>query len=298
MTDLASFALWADFKRFAKAQIASGDLDPTYPLLKAIHGGSGVDERTAIWRTLLFVAVYHLGSAEQLWAAVPTFKDVIGLPERLKRMNLPTGTERRCFRGQPAPLAQHITAMAMAGLPEQLLALRAQHKSVFLWRAIRETFQAIPFAGPWSSYKLADLLKHVHGFEADAPDLGIGGGGESAGPIPGLVRLTGRPWREAASDVSLHMRLRTRAVEEGVPFQGLDQLETALCDFNSLCKGSYYVGHDIDDQMTKLNGLSLRWWDARRRLFPESFLGECNGYFGVRSSLKREYVDNNRLVNA
>lgn len=295
MTDIVNKALWGDFKRFAKGQIVSGDLDPTYPLLASIL--SGVDDATAVWRTLLFVATYHLGSAEQLWSAVPTPKDIIGLPERLKRMNLPTGTERRCFRGQPAPLAQHIKALADEDMVGLLLDLRGHHRGADLWRAIRVVFQRVPYGGPWSSYKVADLLKHVHAFDATAPDLGIGGGGETSGPIPGLVRLTGLPWAIAANNVGLHERLLARAVDEGVPFRGLDQLETALCDFNSLCKGTYYVGHDIDDQMSKLNGLGLRWWDARGRIFPEPMLGERNGYFGVRVKLKRLYVDQGDIVN-
>lgn len=291
--------LWADFKVFARAQLATQDIDPTYPLLRDVY--RGLDERTALWRTLLFVATYHLGSAEALWAVIPEphHGAATGIAALLARMNLPTGTERRGFRGAPLLLAHHITALVNTLMVDQLLSFKTLLSSWSprdAWNQARSTYETLPHAGPWSSYKLADLLKNVHGFDMEATDLGIGGGGENAGPIPGLVRLTGLNWRDAATNVDLHWKLLEHARNEGVPFGGLDQLETALCDFNSLSKGSYYVGHDIDDQMEKLRGLAPKWWEARARIFDARLLGERGGWFGVRRHLKRVYIDEYRNV--
>jgi len=68
----------------------------------------------------------------------------------------------------------------------------------------------------------------------------------------------------------------------GVPFAGLDQLETSLCDVNSLRKGHYYVGHDIDLMMKHLSGAGENFWTARRKVIPGEYLGELWGWQGVR----------------
>jgi hypothetical protein len=110
-----------------------------------------------------------------------------------------------------------------------------------------------------------------------------------------MVRLTGQPWKRCATDVMLQRQLLLECRDRGVPFNGLDQLETALCDFNSLCKGTYYVGHDIDQQMDQLKNLGREWWDARKAAFPSGYLGEVSGWPGVRKELKRQYADDGLL---
>lgn len=159
------------------------------------------------------------------------------------------------------------------------------------WREVRQQFRQLPWAGHWSSYKWADLLKHVHGVKITADDIGVGGGGETAGPIPGMVWLTGHDWRRCATDVELQRDLMAECVEAGVPFDGLDQLETCLCDMNSLQKGHYYVGHDIDvmqENLTKA-GASEVFWAARRNVFDPQHLGEVGGWRGVRKPLLTVY---------
>jgi len=75
-----------------------------------------------------------------------------------------------------------------------------------------------------------------------------------------------------------------------VPFQGLDQLETSLCDFNSLVKGRYYIGHEMDLMMEGLEPQSI-FWEARAKALAHNYLGEFKGWHGVRPELKTIYRD-------
>jgi hypothetical protein len=155
--------------------------------------------------------------------------------------------------------------------------------------------QRLPHGGPWSSYKFADLLAHVHGQPITANDLGIGGGGETAGPIPGMTLVTGSDWRRCSRDVGLQRELLGEARHRGVGFSGLDQLETSLCDYNSLVRGRYYLGHDIDQQMSALERAgSPALWEARA-VFPDAYRGELHDWFGVRKPLKAMWRDQHRL---
>ncbi|HJV96470.1 MAG TPA: hypothetical protein VJ608_10560 [Albitalea sp.] len=273
------------FCSFAKQHVESGDIDPTYPVLKRVYEAERLDREQALWRTLLYVAFYHLGSSQAAARAYPDpmARSFQGGP------SLKTGVERRGFRGNDLVWG-HLQAVvdrarASGGLWAWVDSAVRQGGKVG-WRALRDAFQEFPHAGPWSSYKLADLLKNVHDLPITADDIGVGGGSATAGPIPGMVRVTGANWKTCATDVGLQQELHDECVWRGVPFNGLDQLETSLCDFNSACKGRYYVGHDIDDQMEKIDGLGPVWWEARAASFAPSYLGEVGGWFGVRKQLR------------
>jgi hypothetical protein len=165
------------------------------------------------------------------------------------------------------------------------------------WGALREGFESLPHNGSWASYKWADLCKHVLGYDLEADDIGVGGRGKNAGPIPGMVLLTGKDWRRCSTDVGLQRALLAHSREVGAPFAGLDQLETSLCDFNSLTKGTYYHGHDIDLQQEQLRAVtSPRLWEARR-VIPDRFRGELGGWLGVRKVWKPTYKVSGALVN-
>lgn len=276
---------WSDFCRFASAQVVSGDLDPTYLVLRRFYAAERLSREEALWRTLLYVTWYHLGSALAAWTEHPA-------PVAVATRARPTGTERRCFRGdRGAPLA---SAFVRAVL-DRSSSLSAWVDSTVGaggeggWLALRREVLSLPYGGPWTAYKLADLLKHVHEVPIEAPDIGVGGNGETSGPVPGLVALTGLNWRRCASDVALQRSVLQRARAEGVPLNGLDQLETALCDFNSLLKGTYYVGHDIDVQMEHLPPVAGLW--EARAVFPDAYRGELGGWAGVRAERKSVYRD-------
>jgi len=286
--------LMRDFCRFATGHVLSGDIDPMYPTLRLFYEREEVPREIAVWRTLVYVAFYHIGSAEKFWTRYPE-PGVVGFDLR----GLPTGIERRGFRANTKPF-EHINvvleyARARAGgllaWVDAMTSLGGEKG----WDQVRAEFQSLPGGGPWSSYKIADLLKHVHGAPITASDIGVGGKGETAGPIPGMVQLTGEDWKECAANVGLQRRLLDQALENDVPFTGLDQLETSLCDFNSLTRGRYYVGHDIDSQMDHLRDSSSAL-KAAREVFPARYRGELGGWVGVRKELKSVYASKGELV--
>ena len=290
--------VFSHFCAFAKAQIASGDLDPTYPVLKRLYADEGLPPEIALWRTFLYVTFYNLHSAEVAWSRYPK-------PQFIEDpLTLPTGIERRGFRGNDKA-RHHINALfyviAKKGLPGWISAFidwapdgkptDAKHK----WAVVRQVFQMLPGGGEWSSYKWADLLKNVHGYPITANNIGVGGASKTAGPVCGMVRITGASWKQCAADVVLQQEVHDEAVKRGVPFNGLDQFETACCDFNSLSKGAYYVGHDIDTQQEHVAQCSEAMKRARLASFPRQYLGEFGGWTGVRKELKTLYKDTGQI---
>jgi hypothetical protein len=287
--------VFAKFCTFATAQIVSGDLDPTYPVLKRFYADEGIPTEQALWRTLLYVTWYNLSSAELAWTRYPSPRE---LPNDLR---LATGTERRGFRGNNLAALHVNTLLALVrsrfgGKLSNWVEAAVGPGGKAGWQQVRGAFQQVPYGGHWSSYKWADLLKNVHGYPITAADIGVGGGGETAGPVPGMVRITGESWKRIVVDVELQQAVHDEAVRRLVPFNGLDMLETACCDFNSLSKGSYYMGHDLDQQRETLAPCSEALKKARLASFDHKYLGEFGGWMGVRKELKGHYLKTGEVL--
>jgi hypothetical protein len=285
--------VFQDFVRFAKLHVTSGDIDPTYPVLKAVYEARGYTEEQRLWFTLLYLTWYRLDSAEAAFEKVPAPN--VNFPD----LRLPTGTERRGFRGN-ARAGEFVSrfvevAKSWHGGLAPLIRSVVSNGGEAGWARVRKMVQGFRDGGPWSSYKFADLLAHVHGYPITADNIGVGGASATAGPIPGMVRVTGVDWKRCALDVGLQKTLLRRCLDAGVPFSGLDQMETSLCDFNSLCKGRYYVGHDIDDQQERFKGMAADWWQARQSIFDHRYLGEFGGWDGVRKPLNRRYLETGEI---
>lgn len=288
---MSQSTLFDDFCHFSCRQLETGDIDPAYPVLRQLYNGLNVE--TALWRSLLYVTFYKLASAEEAWQQYPEPQPVS--PTDFRK---PTGFERRGFRGNDKAAHNVNETYREARWHGGFLAW--VHESVrdggeAGWDRVRVDFQRITGNGPWASYKWADILRNVHDFPIVASDIGAGGGSKTAGPIPGMVRLTGQPWQICATDALLQRSLLHQAQAAGVPFRGLDQLETCLCDFNTLCKGNYYTGHDIDAMMTGLKPGSAVW-AARRQAFDPALLGENHGWKGIRKPLLKLYAREGKLL--
>jgi hypothetical protein len=280
--------LIADFTEFCLPYLYSKDNDPAYPVLREVQRMRGLSLKECTWHNWLYLIWYNLGSAEEIFSNNTKPIDRVSLMS-LNLNVLPTGTERRGVRGVNGlniakVLLDHYFQVEVITL-ETLM-----HKS---WWYLFESIQNIPYCGTWAAYKWCDLCKNVLCLDICADDIGMGGKGKNAGPVPGMVQLTGESWKSCALNIDLQRELYNYLVlRKSIPFKGLEEMETALCDFNSLTHGRYYVGHDIDKQQEDIKGLPLLYWKAREHVFPGSFLGEKNGWSGVRKHLCTLYRDN------
>lgn len=284
--------LWPDFVAFAKAQIATWDIDPVYPVLVKNFDIEGLTLEQRYWRLALYLTFYHLGSAEYWWTQEPE----PSLNAVVRITASPTGVERRGMRGNTTLVQRFLHDMLQENM-QGSVAVCWNMGGKEGWKFAFDTIQqACRGAGTWAAYKWADLLKNVLGLPITANDLGLGGGGKNAGPIPGLSKLTGCPWEECANDLMLQEVAYQKALDLGVPFTGLDQFETCLCDFNSLVKGHYYVGADIDAMQAHLSPSSYLWV-ARELALPRPLLGEVAGWTGVAPAMLKTYAQTGAIIS-
>lgn len=301
MTPFKPGAPTEDYARFHELALTSQDVDPVYPVLSHIGSALNLDRDARLWLTLLHVAYYHLGSALEVFAARPT----PGLPP-VALLKAPTGTERRAHR-TPAKLAAHLAALADAAESAGSLGLwldgglAGETSRRARWNIITGRVMRIYGNGRWAAFKSAEMLWKVNGLDLAAPDMGHA---HSTGPRHGLGLLfDGLPTGSGAADVArldqVSDDLCGWLAERGL-HAPVEEVETTLCDFHSLARGNYYVGHDIDQMQAQLrrrpSELTTTAMQARSAVFAARYLGEVNGWAGVRKPLRRAYMTGKQLV--
>ena len=272
-----------DVAMFGAAHIASDDVDPIYPVLRWLYDAERMDDEQRLWATILYTTYYNLTSGLQAFDAMPTAGR---LPETVTRF--PTGVERRGLRGGlTGPFIDgFIDALAGQSIKGWLTQSWGDDPVVnylLLW----DTWQTVKGNGRWSAFKIAEVLRRVHGFNIIAPDMRLK---FCTGPLEGLRWM----FPHGVSDDHRAKVFREAMIERGVD-EDWEHLETVLCDFNSMRKGHYYVGHDIDQMQEQIAfapaPIALRLREARHGSLPQAYLGELNGWNGRSAPLAKSYRD-------
>src|SRR5579872_6034148 len=212
-----------DYAKFHRLALETQDVDPVYPVLREIAKSEGLSREDTIRLVFCHVAYYHLGSGLAYFAG--------------ERARMPTGTERRGHRVD-SRLAIHLEAI-------ENIASSAGGFAAFLdpaigvaprqsWANLVAKVETLPGNGRWASYKTAEMLWKVAGFQVQAPDMGHA---NSTGPRQGLALLTDIP-KGNSSDViqglnGVSDRLCNWLHHQGMP-AFVEEVETTLCDFHAL----------------------------------------------------------------
>ena len=277
---------------FAHWHVASGDIDPVYPVLKCILQGMDSEDQCAF--VLLYVAYYNLPSTVRAWGEGWRPGEQLS-PEQLR---YGTGVERRAHR-DVRQFAAHMDSLNRHTREGVVAYFYPQADSPWTrWQEVQRSLGSIHGNGRWAGYKAGEIFDTVLGWGCPPPDAGHA---NSSGPRKGLrdifpetAKYAGNSPGEIATLDDFTELLVTRW---GIP---VAQVETVLCDWHSVTKGNYYVGHDIDLMLEQAKRTAhIPTLDviltARAKVFDEQWLGERQGWPGVRRGLKRLYVDTGRI---
>ena len=292
--------LFADFCEFGAEHLSSQDIDPVYPVLREFYRSLNWSNETALWFTTLYLAYYHLGSAIRAFdlhsAFVPNddYHDIAFFP---------TATERRGLRGGKVQHFLDSYGAQVAGVTSQAAFLRQgllmggrEGDELYNYEVFWDTIQYVWGNGRWAAFKWAEVLQQVHGFPLKAPDMRLQ---FCSGPKEGLELLFGLHSASTGLLNQCAQVLRSDCSAAALPLSW-EQLETVLCDFNSLQKGHYYVGHDIDqmqEQLIRLESpLEQALYQARAVALPKTYLGEQHGWHGIDRARRTIYQSTQQIV--
>jgi len=249
-----------------------------------------MDDEEALWFSWLFICHYNPGSAWVMFHESPPFS--------YKRIPLPIEPARRALHGGKIfnALDDLIRRSKQAGGLRAYFQQDFNSNPLHNWWALRDNIGAIYGCGRWAEYTFGEILQKVHGFNVQPTDMG---NESSSGPRNGLILLMGNDSSQA--EVELYNLVKANI---SIPWFDWAVLESVSCDFNSLNKGRYYIGRDIDrqqyrilraEQATKTTLTPL--WEARKRVFPHQYLGELNTWFGIEKDRLRHYIETGEVID-
>ncbi len=299
-----------DLAEFAKWHIASGDIDPAYPVLAALTEALCDNDDETLRFIFLYVTYYDLPSAIGAWKR-GVFRQP-GCPPDDLTARFPTGTERRAHRS-PRKLVAHLAdldhlANKHGSLTNWLLPATGEnpHEN---WVTSQVLLQQPHGNGRWAAYKTGEILATVLGWPLQPTDAGHA---FSSGPRKGLADCY--PATEALTgftpDVVDQLDTQTAGLQRWLSDRldnetPVEQIETVLCDWHSTLKGGYYIGHDIDQMLSQTTRARNRGviddeivddlTRIRANVFAPRWLGEANNWVGVRPALKNWYKDHGVL---
>lgn len=299
--------------KFARHLMASRDIDPLYPIMENMIEEQEMDLETALWFTFLYVAWYNLPSAYAAFLACPEPRKRV---LELDGARWPTGIERRSNRGGVVfkHIADYLEKVEYYG--DQLTLYTNDDLDINSpvvgkndhvgWHIVNHQIQSIWGNGRWAAYKHCEILRRVNGFPIAAPDMGHQ---FSSGPREGLEMLYGPIRGEGAAAIQrlndysedFLRRLSRKGVEADI-----EEGETILCNYKSLAKGKYYVGHDVDELQEQIE-LSVEdgrhtarrvqpIYNARMATIPSQYLGELNGWHGVDKKRMKAFRDRRKIL--
>lgn len=280
---------------FGKELIASRDCDSVNPVLRYLSRAF-LDSETALWFSSLYMAYGNPNSALLAFRQRST-------PGYLPHIcaTFPIATERRGNRGGKllAHVASYVDLCRAAGSQERYLQQGWSSAPTVNYLHFWKTAQTVYNNGRWAAFKWAEVLKKVHDWPLAAPDMRMQ---FCSGPKAGLELLYNCPGASVPHLDSCGRDLYDRMVDAGTGLKDWEQLETILCNLNSLVNGRYYVGKDIDEELDYLNRSNLtlddrRWMhEARLVAMPVEYLGERQRWKGVDKALAQFYQKSGRLV--
>jgi len=286
--------------RFGRLLLESGDLDPEYPVLRALSRDD--DEERRLWRVFVFLAFCDLSSSIEVCDAVPT----PSLP-CARLLGLPVAVVRRGLRSL-SPMIRHfgsyLSAARFHGTQAAFLFKRLPTSQREAWREVSARVQAIYGNGRWAGFKACDLYANVCGAKIEAPDMAHAA---SSGPRSGLALFFGGDVEGNAPAAIAELDRRSDEITARLRVEfglavGLAEVETILCKFHSLAAGRYYAGKDLDEMLGEVRRPSVpgrvreRVLTARAAAFPVAWLAELRGEAGVDRARCRAYLERGEIL--
>ena len=272
--------------KWGARHIASCDIDPVYPVLRALYAARRLTPEEAFWQTFLYMAFYHLPSGLAVYRMYPSPTQIGAVVKRF-----PCAFERRGFRG--GKVVDHIRdgySRIYGGGTTGALATVQADWGYDLYRNYEHFWkwsQTLWGNGPWAAFKWAEILKKCHSLPLAAPDMKMKQTSSldvaaQDRPKTCLCWLYGVPVNTDVATLNEYGNdLKWRLAELGCAVEDWEELETLLCDYYKYRQDKYDTGHDIielEAAIKKANWLhpsdTASLLEAMAAGLPPTFLGK------------------------
>jgi hypothetical protein len=258
-----------------------------------------------LWLSTLYMAFYNIGSAYAAFQASPPWRELPAWTGVL-----PVGVQRRNLRGGKVlhHLDDFIRLTRLYGSAYAFLTKGFIGDPKKDWTQLKANVSEPWGNGRWSIYTTAELYQKANKLPVWPCDIM---NDDSTGPAAGLSKLFGVAAVDQTPDILdpladrlfryMRGKMKTRIPYLPKGHYDYAMMESQLCDFNSLTKGRYYIGRDIDrdqerikqaEELLQLQNIRMSLsevWEARGRVFAPRYLGEVQKWDGRQDYALQHY---------
>lgn len=285
---------------------ATGYMDgEVYQLMRPYVKERNLDQEGRLWLAIVYAASYSCSTAMRFMEEFPTIQDVMGdRVEKFWEENKSTlwfNPDRRYLKNnnQVVPALRCICERSKGNLCEYLI---PKLKSGFdtMYKEIMQNWQ---FYGPMAAYLFFDA---IYGFSkdlySDPQQLDWKGSGQTV--VEGMANLLGCDKSISTKDYDIPKFNRmVDVIEETTGFPKI-VIESNLCFFRKLFKGSRYVGYyadrELEEYLTVDKILKDRYnidiWKYRELTTQDDLRGEIHGWNSIRKDKLKYYLQTGKLA--
>lgn len=249
-----------DVVAWGRRLVETRDVDPVYDMLWGARSSGEMSEHQLKRWLVAYWCLYHAGAASSIseldggafWRLMAT------AAANNAQTRWPRATERRHWRGRAAANAVGVLR-SMFPIPELMVDFVvdgfAESGGPYAAADVRANVERFPSFGPWISFKAADMLERVLGYQVEFTLA------DSMYESPrGVAEELALVWHGGEGGVGLVARRLSAEFQDLSPpgrpsrFVDLQEIETILCKWGSARKGHYRIGKDLLEVRASLEG--------------------------------------------
>jgi len=286
-----------------------GDCDPAFPILRYVCDRYELNREQRYWLAFLYGTNYSAVTTFYIYNEFPDYQNV-DVPRLQKWWD--NNKHNLLFQSDRLKVKSFDKFVTIFKSYQKLVG-ESQYEAFAKYKSYREIYDAasnIYYFGRFSLFNYIEALHEIAGLETmpDFIDLK-----EAESSRNGLCYAVGKKHYIKAKKINfqeLQMDFDELVKELRNEFDDIDvtiwNVETALCGYKKLHWGKRYLGYYIDRQMDEILKMESRvtegvdWsvlWDFRREYFNKRYLGEYNGYKGIRHDKMNLFKDK-RILEA
>ena len=302
--------VYAGFKEFCLHSLVSGGPDPHMRLTGWLCRSLPMEEK--LWMISCYVGVYNFPVGERIWQEWPWQRVLTESPDEMvgwvveNWKGLALRRERRAVR-TPAKLSHYLVTSAewlRSGFQKARDGLGSDPLANYeaMWKASQDAVWGL---GRYSCLRLLESYARYCDVPLLTPDVRPQGGHsprETLAQIYPSLADRIRPHDDSRDAVTVSnlvtVDLVKRLADDRLPVDTY-RIGSLLCEYHQQMEGRQYPGRANESEIKYIRAIEPYWgsrmntsiWQARRDLHAPEFLGELQGWEGVRPEPERTYVD-------
>lgn len=309
-------ARWQGFKVYHAAAMAVDEIDPASPMLKYIAEKLNLNIEEKFWLAWLYSACYSAPTAFFMLKNLPSSEKISSAEMknwwRKNKNNLLFESDRRYVknRNEFPRMFESYREYTKGGQLKTFLHLQQSDEQKTYDKIFYDVKEKLYYFSRYSVFTYLEAIYNLTKFPMQATGLNLREARTSRNGLcyalkkDDWVRISGKSACLSAKQFKYLQRQLEKLYAEliseypHVPTTYWN-LETSLCAWYKFFRAKRYFGYYIDRQMEeiiKMEKMNPRadfqlLWDFRREHFDAKFLGEVQGWRGIRKNLLNYFLE-------